>query len=253
MYCHNCGKKIKENDNYCNKCGKKIEKKTNTNSKNNTNLSLIIGIISIIGSFIFGIFILPLAIFGIIISIKNNKKEELILNVIASLLSIIIFTLIFFILFKSFNFLKDNYKDTFKDIPNYHDKNYHDNKYNNEEEPDIDITGNWFLYQNNIIDQTTNYKFNSNKTFSYTRDNETHTGTYNIKSNNTYPNYIPNNYKYYELTLHTISITKNDGSITTNNMEDYSYKIYLNNDILEVQDLKTNTYFSLKKDVSVIY
>ena len=157
MYCTNCGNKLKNNSNYCNKCGKKIIKNVNKNNDDYKVLCMIIGILSIIGSLVINIMICPLAIFGIIISIKYHQKQELILNIIACIIAIIIFTLIILFLFQIPNIAKNDYKET---IPNYkYDDKYNNDDYNYNKKLDINITGTWYLYKDNTLNNGTYYKF----------------------------------------------------------------------------------------------
>lgn len=248
MYCPNCGKKIKDNDQYCNKCGNAIQQEVTIKQKKDKNVSLIIGIISIIGSIIVNILIIPLAVIGIIIGIKDNKKDGIILNIIASLLALIIFSLIVIFLFKSISYLeKKNIEDGFDKI--YNEERRH--KY--KEKESLDITGTWFLYENNLMNQTVYYEFKHNKNYIFKNNDTTYVGTYTI-NNNINSNYIPgNDDESYELLLNIIAITKNDGSIVTDNSDKLSYKVYLEDNTLKIYDTNTNTYSTYKKNVVANY
>lgn len=119
MNCKNCGRILNQDEKFCANCGLKVENEINfiSNEENhqknilqqqeaneikfsnhNTlkkkkNISLLIGIISLILVFIFQIFIMPLSIVGIvfgIISVKENKRTKagLILNIISLVLAV---------------------------------------------------------------------------------------------------------------------------------------------------------------------
>lgn len=128
MYCKNCGNHLNEEVKFCANCGSKVENELNStiensqsqifsnvnqnqttilqqqdinknvyssipkNSKWKSTTSLVIGIVSLILSFIFQIFSIPLSIVGAvfgIISVKDNKVG-LILNIISLVIAITI-------------------------------------------------------------------------------------------------------------------------------------------------------------------
>ena len=132
-YCNNCGKQIEDGMDFCNECSNSFASDSNENNldllkednviqnneeNNNTNnnqtseinssnnkkeglatASLIIGIISLILSFVFNIFILPIAIIGLVLGIvnkvkKGRKKAGIILNIIAIVISLVIFIIL---------------------------------------------------------------------------------------------------------------------------------------------------------------
>ena len=114
MFCENCGTKARANENFCEQCGTKMEKKYATQVNNNQiNMqnqmnsnenkwdglkiaSLVIGIIAILLSWL-NLMILPLAIVGLILGLITKTKRKMhagtILNIIAIVLAIVIFTL----------------------------------------------------------------------------------------------------------------------------------------------------------------
>ncbi len=240
MYCINCGHKLNKNNNYCTECGYKTNNITETKPNNNNNyIPLIIGIISLIGAFIINIIILPIAIFGIIISIKYKKKPETILNIIACLIAVFIFSTLALITISTFNYFKES-NNNYKENRNY---NYHNNYRNNNT---IDISGTWYLYINGTINHDDYYKFDNNKTFVYKKENEIYTGTYYLNKNSSL-------YNSYHLILNVFSITKNDGTIITNELEKISYTVTLNDTVLKLKNNNTNEEQSLKKDIVTIY
>ena len=105
-YCENCGTKIEKDGLYCPKCGKKDKTKEVKEQKqieNNDNkkeglgtASMIIGIISLVLSFIINIIILPLALVGLILGVvnkaQNGKKiSGIILNGVAMIVAVLVF------------------------------------------------------------------------------------------------------------------------------------------------------------------
>lgn len=113
MYCRKCGNAVADDASFCANCGEKIESSqvnvNNDGSNNNfnnydsnngdskkeksSNASLIIGIISLVLSFIFTVLILPLAIVGLVLGLSKKAKNKVgvILNAIAIVVSIIVF------------------------------------------------------------------------------------------------------------------------------------------------------------------
>ena len=98
--CKYCGKEIDKTDDYCPKCGKnQLEKIVNNNKINKEGLgtaSMVIGIISLIFSFLISVFIFPLALVGLILGIVNKaqngkKVSGIILNGIAMIVSVLVF------------------------------------------------------------------------------------------------------------------------------------------------------------------
>jgi len=89
MYCKNCGTENEKETKYCVKCGKELSKK----SEGLGTASMIIGIISIVLSFIITVITLPLSITGLVLGIVNKAKggkkiSGIILNAISIFLSI---------------------------------------------------------------------------------------------------------------------------------------------------------------------
>lgn len=116
IYCSRCGNKNEQNTKYCSKCGNRLEineiqENINVPIQKKEGLataSLIIGIISLVFSFVLNIFILPLAIIGLILGIVNKIKKGkkfagIILNAVAIIVSIIMIIIIIPIFFKEAN------------------------------------------------------------------------------------------------------------------------------------------------------
>lgn len=76
MYCTKCGNKVSNTQSYCTNCGNKLNcDKIKQNKQDDLMISsLIIGILSIIGTITCSIFILPLAIFGLVLGLKSAKS-----------------------------------------------------------------------------------------------------------------------------------------------------------------------------------
>ena len=81
MYCSKCGNKLIESDKYCANCGNKIDNINNsfavpsTNGDNGRTASIVLGILSLIGvfMFIFSPISLILSIIGLVLAIRSNK------------------------------------------------------------------------------------------------------------------------------------------------------------------------------------
>ena len=125
MYCSNCGAKFNEEENYCANCGKLInEHKPITIGNNNEgarSASIVLGILSLVGIFIF-IFApisLILSIIGLILAIKSSKTYKntagIVINAISLFLSCIITAIIALIIMFSYNIIKND----FGNIGNY--------------------------------------------------------------------------------------------------------------------------------------
>lgn len=99
-YCKYCGKEIDKTDEYCSKCGKsQLDQVVSNNKINKEGLgtaSMVIGIISLIFSFLISVFIFPLALIGLILGIVNKaqngkKVSGIVLNGIAMIVSVLVF------------------------------------------------------------------------------------------------------------------------------------------------------------------
>lgn len=114
MFCKKCGSTLPEGTIYCSNCGEKIEPIENNNSSVNINnnqvnnntfnslnsansnkpdkASVVIGIISIVLSFVFSVLVIPLAIIGLVIGIvkKPSNIAGIVLNAIAIVIPIFI-------------------------------------------------------------------------------------------------------------------------------------------------------------------
>lgn len=107
-YCSNCGNKIQTGDVFCSKCGLRINQQNipsnmNDLQKNNHDgfkiASLVLGIITIVGSIIFNFLIIPLAIIGLILGIIYSAKAKkfcagIILNILGIVIPIVIICLL---------------------------------------------------------------------------------------------------------------------------------------------------------------
>ena len=121
-FCENCGKEIDKLDKHCSHCGKKVinEPIATGNSSNMDGLgtaSMVIGIISLVLSFVINIFIIPVALIGLILGIiskvhKGKKISGIILNIIAMLVSILVFILWMVLIVN----VADNYDEKIKTI-----------------------------------------------------------------------------------------------------------------------------------------
>lgn len=102
MFCNKCGSKVEGNAKFCNNCGNilsinGVNQNINTSEERNglAVASLVIGIISIMLSFILNIFIFPLGITGLILGIVNKNKcgsktAGIVLNSVSMVIAIII-------------------------------------------------------------------------------------------------------------------------------------------------------------------
>lgn len=152
MNCKNCGNPLKENQNFCSACGSKVEVKptitdqpqtieqtpqptqevvatTQTTPTVNTPVSeglgtasLVLGIISLVLTFVISFFILPVAIIGLVLGIINKRKKGkkiagIILNAIAIVINvgIILFTVVLVGLFST-SLNSDKGKDYLNDL-----------------------------------------------------------------------------------------------------------------------------------------
>ena len=101
MFCTKCGDRLKSDAKFCTKCGAKIE-------QNKTNgyaiVSLVIGFISLFLCFTISVFVIPLAIIGLIFGLAckekcSEKKAGIIMNVISIIIPIVILIVIILLLF----------------------------------------------------------------------------------------------------------------------------------------------------------
>ena len=97
-FCPECGEKLKKGVKKCPKCSKKEPKKTIKKEQKPKQgfviAGLVIGIVSIVLSFIMSIFIMPLAILGLIFAIcgkgkKGKKIAGIVTNSVAIFISIV--------------------------------------------------------------------------------------------------------------------------------------------------------------------
>lgn len=102
MFCTKCGTKLESNYNACPNCGNLLNEGENNVVNNNVVnqpikkksklavAALVIGIISVILSFILNIFVIPLAIIGLTLGIIGKGKAGIILNSISMIISVIV-------------------------------------------------------------------------------------------------------------------------------------------------------------------
>ncbi len=109
MFCQNCGSILKDGANFCGHCGKEIIRNNYVSNVSNVQISnptdgkatasLIIGILSVIFSFIFNILALPLPIIGLILGINSkgkggSKTAGIVLNLISFVIIIVMFVIV---------------------------------------------------------------------------------------------------------------------------------------------------------------
>lgn len=242
MYCINCGNKINPNDNFCDKCGNSInETDHNNNSKptNNTNVSLILGIIACCIFFV-PFFSIPLAIIAIVLGIINRKEQKatgIILGIITIILVIIEFIAIF--LFASFitnEIMNNDFLEEIKELT----------------EENIEINGNKFLVSDNSI-----IEFNLDGNYYWGIDELNYNqGSYIAYTKTTAYNYAKNNltgfnsYEYdiddfYLIIMMPTEIMVN-GSILTETNTVYYYGEYAQDDLtLELYNHNTGNFLEL--------
>lgn len=213
-FCEYCGEKLEKDQVFCTKCGKKVKTEEETKSKQTkksetTNkieptkkeglgtASMVLGIISLVLSFIINILVLPLAIVGLILGIvnkaqKGNKISGIILNIIAIVVSIIVFIVLIFVLAVSVDNTGQNH-NTIERIKGEI----------NQELTEDDIDGTWkcksyrgtdYSIKLEIDDDDNTFKCGLNDSFykNYTK------GTYTIESNQNNTNL---NIKSYKLNM----------------------------------------------------
>ena len=214
-FCENCGKELKEGDIYCPKCGKNQSNSVTNNNKTNKEglgtASMALGIISLIFAFIINLFVLPLALVGLILGIvnkaQNGKKiSGIILNGIAMIVSVIVFiALIFFIVTVADDDDSDNY-----------------NEYLPSEEEQEEVLGAWNCKSvDNILnsDYEIVLTLNTNKSFTI--------GEYN----NTDKNYIKGVYYFEDSDLNNFMSSSKYHAIGLNPLEKYE-----NGDLVKKSD-----------------
>lgn len=115
MKCNKCGFEVSEGK-YCTNCGEKIEivetsepitpEKTNNEIKKGlATASLIIGIISLVFSIFVSIFVLPLALTGLILGIVGlAKKQKAVAGVVLNSIGIFISVVILFVYIAIFGY-----------------------------------------------------------------------------------------------------------------------------------------------------
>ncbi len=125
-FCEECGQKLLKNDKFCPKCGKKqTEEKVVVNAPKNTEVkktkssadglgtaSMVLGIISLIFSFIFTIFLFPVYLIGLILGIVSKANHgKRISGIILNSLAIVISIIMFFVWIVALVAIADKYDD----------------------------------------------------------------------------------------------------------------------------------------------
>lgn len=194
-FCEYCGEKIIEGDLYCLKCGNRQEnvsvvKSKKTGTEGLSTASLVLGIISLVLSFIINIFILPLALIGLILGIvgkvhNGRKYSGIVLNVIAMIVAVIVFIL-WIVLFV---YVADNYDEN----------NYNRNKYGYTKSDYSEVIGTWNCKSVNSIlsgDYDLVVTLNSDKSFTIGKynnvDKDYYKGVYYFEDDDL-NSYIKNN------------------------------------------------------------
>ena len=239
-FCDNCGQKLKTEDQYCPNCGQKIGARVviRENKEGLGTASMVIGIISLVLAFIISVGVFPLAIVGLILGIvnkadKGKKVSGIILNIIAILLSIMIFIAFLVVLMIAIPDSDSDYE--IRDIP--------------EDSHKEEVVGVWNC--KNVKDlEKKDYELtltvNNDDTFivaSYETPKDYVEGTYDFEVNN-----IIRSYKFYSLELEGQKEYKNGDYKGVNNIE---YKMVITKIDKEVHAVLNNddqekTYYCTK-------
>lgn len=229
MYCTKCGNKVSNTQSYCTNCGNKLNcDKIKQNKQDDLMISsLIIGILSIIGTITCSIFILPLAIFGLVLGLKSAKKLNMgvILNLIAIIVSIAIFL-------GTFIYGVAMYKESTKETPSIS---------SSKKDSLIEaIEGTWYLNKDDNLSGDYYISFNQNNTF-----------VWNQESGKKYRGTYKEEYKTEGTILYYyISLTGVDDS---NQMKNFEITIEVNNREMTLSDLETNEVQNYKKENIEVY
>lgn len=229
MYCTKCGNKVSNTQSYCTNCGNKLNcDKIKQNKQDDLMISsLIIGILSIIGTITCSIFILPLAIFGLVLGLKSAKKLNMgvILNLIAIIVSIALFL-------GTFIYGVAMYKESTKETPSIS---------SSKKDSLIEaIEGTWYLNKDDNLSGDYYISFNQNNTF-----------VWNQESGKKYKGTYKEEYKTEGTTIYYyISLTGVDDS---NQMKNFEITIEVNNREMTLSDLETNEVQNYKKENIEVY
>ena len=204
MYCSNCGKKLNKNGKCpdCNKENSKVEKTKNDNkSKNNKELSNILGIVSLISAFFVSILNLPMAIISIVVGHKYKKEtgEKCygpVLSIISICIAVLILLLIIIILIFIFIFVdsNNNINHSYNNFSSSYSSSYSTKNNNYIFNAKKYIDGEWYHKSSGG-----NYEFDLDdreyKLYNTSNHNDNYcTGTFSAS----YGYYEDNNYKYTE-------------------------------------------------------
>lgn len=207
-YCSKCGEENLSNATFCKSCGSELTNAIviNNEVKKKEGLgiaSIVLGVISLVLALIFNIFIIPIALVGLILGIinkamKGKKFAGIILNALAIILSVIVFLVILFIMGIGISEFvsSDEGKDFLNKFYNELDRQTSDNY----------VSGTWNCKSFDGSGESDNYivtmKLNNDYTFywgKYNDDENYVTGTYTFedleKKNNS------GDYSYYNVKL----------------------------------------------------
>ena len=240
MYCVKCGNKLNKNDKFCTKCGNSVVDnyniQINNNKNNNDNLSIILGIISLV-TFWMPIVSIVCAIIAIVSGKKyknstNNSSSGVVLGVFGLVLSILTILFIIFMLMLAI-FAVDNGEVIENKVHEYTDK--FDDKNGDSYDKDDDSREKFTL--NGIILQGTDKSvlyLNNDNTYSWYMNDSVHddnyySGTYSYYNGLEAVNYIIKNFSEYGLTYDKQMDLFEKGNY---NIDDY-YVLVLNcNDVV---------------------
>lgn len=213
MYCVKCGNKIKKDDKYCTKCGNdvlgdKVQVTSNNMvSNSNDNLSIILGVISLV-TFWTPIVGIVCAIIAIVSGKKyknttNKSSSGFVLGLVGLILSILTMLLIIFIFFVAALVVSDKDKSSsnvHEYIDRYDDK--YGDTYDKDDEEDEDFTLNGKVLHGS--DKSVLY-LNNDNTYSWYMNDSVHddnyySGSYSYYNGMDAINYVIKNFSEYGLT-----------------------------------------------------
>lgn len=258
MYCKKCGEKIADKSLFCEFCGAKqdVEKandekketdkeviygnqtgKTNNNKKVETMalVSFILGIASIILSFLISILVLPLSITGFVLGLLAKEKSGyktagIVLNIISTVIGIILGIIIGLLIQKGWNFTKDAIKKGQDEL----------NKQIEEQEKDSllgenSVSGKWRCKTSEEGDYVLTLELNKYYTFTWSEDNSSDeiNGTYFVDEKDD----DDSEYTKYELTLYGSDYDLDSNNIPKFDDSEYEMKI----DKKKEKSILTNT------------
>ena len=272
MYCKNCGEKISSSDKFCTNCGcsvkdnieKDIDKKENDNKKiesniinvkkDDSNVSLVLGIIAIFSVWMPFICI-PLAILSIIHSKKNSGGK--ILGIVSLIISVIYIIVIIAVAFFVFIIAEDDYDyyDDY-DIEEKYNYDFEDSTFKVDDGSIIYFEGrviySWYKSDN---DYSSNYEYGSYSVYkgidavNYIYDN------YDISKSEQYKE-IGNDIDDYYLIIFDGYYKDENGKVNKSDKKSY-YGVYFESDnCLVMKDINTGNKINFnimdKEDKDII-